>query len=144
MRPNLSAQKNEPIKGTINGTNEPINAPNDTINDTINAPNGTINGTNDPINGTNDPINGQNDPINDQNDPINGHNDPINDPINILSEVEKEVLRIVKENPGLGRINIAPILHKSEVTVKRALRTLVKNGLIEYRGSKKTGGYFTR
>ncbi len=85
----------------------------------------------------NEPINGT---INGQNDPINGQNDPIN----ILSEVEKEVLRIVRENAGISRISIVPIIRKSEVTVKRALRTLVKNGLIEYRGSKKTGGYFTR
>ncbi len=73
-------------------------------------------------------------------DPIN---DPINDPIKILSEVEKLVLHIVKEHPGISRVNIAPIIDKSEATVKRALRALVEMGFVEYRGSNKTGGYFS-
>ena len=73
-------------------------------------------------------------------DPIN---DPINDPIKILSEVEKLVLHIVKEHPGISRVNIAPIIDKSEATVKRALRALVGMGFVEYRGSNKTGGYFS-
>ncbi len=34
------------------------------------------------------------------------------------------------------------MVEKSEATVKRALKQLSKNNLIEYRGSKKTGGYF--
>ncbi len=60
----------------------------------------------------------------------------------MLSAIEKEVLHIVKEQPGINRINIVPIIGKSEATVKRALRALVEMGFVEYRGSKKTGGYF--
>ncbi len=55
-----------------------------------------------------------------------------NDPIKILSEVEKEILHIVKEHPGISRINIVPIIGKSEATVKRMR-------FVEYRGSNKTG-----
>lgn len=73
-------------------------------------------------------------------DPIN---DPINDPIKLLSEVEKNILQVVKENPGISRINIVPIIDKSEATVKRALRSLSELGFVEYRGSNKTGGYFS-
>lgn len=75
---------------------------------------------------------------------LSGHkNDPINDPIKLLSEVEKNILQVVKENPGISRINIVPIIDKSEATVKRALRSLSELGFVEYRGSNKTGGYFS-
>ena len=75
---------------------------------------------------------------------LSGHkNDPINDPINLLSEVEKNVLQIVRKHPGISRINIIPITGKSEATVKRALKTLGDMGFVEYRGSNKTGGYFS-
>ena len=75
---------------------------------------------------------------------LSGHrNDPINDPINLLSDVEKNVLQIVKEHPGISRINIIPIVGKSEATVKRALKSLGEMGFVEYRGSNKTGGYFS-
>ncbi len=74
-----------------------------------------------------------------KNDPIN---DLINDPINLLSEVEKNVLQIVRKHPGISRINIIPITGKSEATVKRALKALGDMGFVEYRGSNKTGGYF--
>ena len=70
-------------------------------------------------------------------------NDPINDPINLLSEVEKNVLQIVRKHPGISRINIIPITGKSEATVKRALNALGDMGFVEYRGSNKTGGYFS-
>ena len=36
---------------------------------------------------------------------------------NLLSDVEKNVLQIVKEHPGISRINIIPIVGKSEATV---------------------------
>ena len=73
-------------------------------------------------------------------DPIN---DPINDPIKLLSEVENNILIIVKEHPGISRKNIVPIIGKSEATVKRALKALGEMGFVEYRGSNKTGGYFS-
>lgn len=74
-----------------------------------------------------------------KNDPISN---PINDPINLLSEFDKNILQVVKGHPGISRINIVPIVGKSEATVKRALKALGEKGFIEYRGSKKTGGYF--
>ena len=71
---------------------------------------------------------------------LSGHK---NDPINLLSEVEKNVLQIVRKHPGISRINIIPITGKSEATVKRALKALGDMGFVEYRGSNKTGGYFS-
>lgn len=69
-------------------------------------------------------------------------NEPINEPIKSLKEVENIVLSIIKNNPGISRIKIIPLINKSEATIRRALKALGEMGYIEYRGSKKTGGYF--
>ncbi len=37
---------------------------------------------------------------------------------------------------------LIPLLQKSLPTIERAVAKLKKQGLIEYRGSKKTGGYY--
>ncbi|MDE5797363.1 MAG: winged helix-turn-helix transcriptional regulator [Muribaculaceae bacterium] len=68
--------------------------------------------------------------------------DPINDPINDLKEIEREIYFAIKKHPGVRKVSLIPMVGKSEATVKRALKQLSKNNLIEYRGSKKTGGYF--
>ncbi|MBD5243838.1 MAG: winged helix-turn-helix transcriptional regulator [Barnesiella sp.] len=65
-----------------------------------------------------------------------------NEPIKSLKEVENIVLSIIKNNPGISRIKIIPLINKSEATIRRALKALGEMGYIEYRGSKKTGGYF--
>ena len=56
---------------------------------------------------------------------------------------KKNVLQIVSKHPGISRINIIPITGKSEATVKRDLKALGDMGFVEYRGSNKTGGYFS-
>lgn len=73
------------------------------------------------------------------NDPIN---DLINDPINKLKEIERDIYFAIKRYPGVRKVSLVPMVGKSEATVKRALKQLSENNLIEYRGSKKTGGYF--
>ena len=45
---------------------------------------------------------------------------------------------------GLRRNHIADKLKESEVTIKRALQKLTGLSLIEYRGPKKTGGYYIK
>ena len=75
---------------------------------------------------------------------LSGHkNGTINGTIKMLSEVENNILDIVKEHPGISRKNIIPIIWKSEATVKRALKALGEMGFVEYRGSNKTGGYIS-
>lgn len=69
-------------------------------------------------------------------------NDPINDPINNLKEIERKIYFEIKAYPGIRKVYLIPMVGKSEATVKRVLKQLSKNNLIEYRGSKKTGGYF--
>lgn len=71
-------------------------------------------------------------------------NDPLNDPLNSLSGMGKTVLDAVRHHPGIRRNHLSKLIGKSEATIKRALKTLTEFGLIEYRGAKKTGGYFVR
>lgn len=56
----------------------------------------------------------------------------------------KEVLDFIKNNPGARKPSIINYIGKSEVTIKRYLNELVALNLIEYRGSKKTGGYYIK
>jgi len=46
-----------------------------------------------------------------------------------------------KENQSVKHANIKQIVNKSDATIERYLKILKDNGLIEYVGSKKTGGY---
>ena len=52
-----------------------------------------------------------------------------------------EVFRIIASNPGISAVSISEKIQQSLSTVNRALRQLREEGLIEYTGSKKTGGY---
>lgn len=59
-------------------------------------------------------------------------NETINDPIS----------ETIKSNPGIGLVRLAGLTGKGRSTVARAIAALVKDGRVEYRGSKKTGGYY--
>ena len=63
-------------------------------------------------------------------------NEPINEPINI------SLMQIIGDEPGIAKPQLVVKVGKSRATVTRALATLCKNRKIEYRGSKKTGGYY--
>ena len=68
---------------------------------------------------------------------INGRiNGTINDMINEV------VLRLVEATPGLSAQGMVVATGKSLRSVMRALATLQREGKIEHRGSKKTGGYY--
>lgn len=67
--------------------------------------------------------------------------DPINDPINTagLSEREKKVLELLRQDPTLTRAKMAGILGCSDATVKRALGSMVQKNVIRRIGSNKKG-----
>ena len=59
-----------------------------------------------------------------------------------LSEGLKTLLSAIKENPGIKAKDLPPLLNGRPVkTIERQIKTLIKNNLIERRGSRKTGGY---
>lgn len=66
-------------------------------------------------------------------------NDTVNDTVN---SKEQEVLNIIKQYPGLNSSKIAELIGKSVPTAKRHLNSLVKSGLIAFKGAQRTGGYY--
>ena len=84
-----------------------------------------------------------------ENDPVNKENDLVNFGVNLKIEGVKDKLNkeleiiyyFIKDNP-LSKISaIEKFSKKSDKTVRRYLNILKDNGLIEYFGSDKTGGY---
>ena len=65
-----------------------------------------------------------------------------NGPVNGLGGSLNDVYLIVSSNPGIKIKQVAEQRGKSASTVKKQLAALRKNGLIEYRGSDKNGGYY--
>ena len=48
----------------------------------------------------------------------------------------------IDRNPGIAGTAIVSAIDKSCASIMRAIAQLKKDGLVEYRGSKKTGGYY--
>jgi ribosomal protein S25 len=57
------------------------------------------------------------------------------------NEKTKEVQQLIADNPEISAVKISEQTSISQSTVNRILAQLKKEGLIEYVGSKKTGGY---
>ncbi len=55
-----------------------------------------------------------------------------------------KTLQLIQTNPGIKKATIAQQIGKSETTVKRYAKMLADANLIEYKDSKKTGGYFAK
>ena len=73
-------------------------------------------------------------------DPIKQGVDPINDPINKnLSEREKKIVALLRNEPTLTKAKMAEILGCSDATIKRALQSLVQKNVIRRIGSNKKG-----
>ena len=157
-----------PADDTINPGDDTINPADDTINpadDTINPADDTINPADDPIKSKDDPIKSKDDPIKSKDDPIKSKDDPIkseddpikseddpikseDDPIKskddpIKLELSEQIYELITRNPGINRETIAKTVGRSVETVKRVLKKLRNSKhRIEFRGSKKTGGYY--
>ena len=67
--------------------------------------------------------------------------DTLNDTLN---DTLKLVLDLIKSHPGISANALIKETNKSVITIRRSVKTLTDDGLIEYRGSKKTGGYFIK
>lgn len=61
-----------------------------------------------------------------------------------ISEGLKKVIAFIEKSPGSNTNKISGMLNKPVKTVEKWLIKLKKENFIEYRGSKKTGGYFIR
>lgn len=56
----------------------------------------------------------------------------------------KQLMDVIAENPGLRKPDIAAIMGIRQRSLQLALNTLRNHGLVEFRGSRRTGGYYTR
>ncbi len=76
--------------------------------------------------------------INEINKKVNGEvNGGVNGGIN-------PILEYIKINPGLRLPAISQGLEMPDKTVEKKIKALKQDGKIEYRGSKKTGGYYAK
>lgn len=133
------------------------------INGSINETSGTINGKiNGKINEDENSRKGEDSPDKsqiadfilpqeDRDGTINNESGSINGSINGsikfeyvdgLTRNEEKILSIVKNNPGCKRDEFKAQMTCSERTIIRCVANLIAGNLLEYRGSKKTGGYY--
>ena len=68
----------------------------------------------------------------------------VGETINHVAETMSEMISdTIKSNPGISLVGIVERVGRSRSTVARVVAILKKEGCVEYRGSKKTGGYFS-
>ena len=70
-----------------------------------------------------------------------GH-ETINDAIS--DAISDAINDAIKSRPGVKKVELVKIIGKSKPTIERAIAQLKQDGVIEYRGSKKTGGYYAK
>ena len=72
-------------------------------------------------------------------------NTTLHEPIGGLNEGIKDwLVKLIKRHPGVRLPYLKSVVGASMSTVERTIAALVKSGLIEHRGSKKTGGYYVK
>ena len=120
--------------GTINEKSGPINR-NDIIDEK--AIDGYVKGD----------VGSKSGPINPESGPINPESGPIKRIIAQTYNTESQdeaVIAIIGDNPGIKREKIFLQVQTSLKSVQRTLSRLSANNKIEYRGSKRTGGWFVK
>ena len=136
---------------TLEGINEGVNPENDTVNlrnDIVNLGNDIVNSNSDIVNLGNDIVKYPNKGINNVFEGIKQENEGVNeifDRVNMKNDrVKNELMQLysfIEQNPLVKVASIEQFNKKGIATVKRYLKVLKNNGLIEYVGSDKTGGY---
>ena len=69
---------------------------------------------------------------------------PINDAIRAPENetINETINESIKNSPGISLLGLVARTKKSRATVARTIAKLRSEGKVEYRGSKKTGGYY--
>ncbi len=71
-------------------------------------------------------------------------NETINETIKQGETINETINETIKKAPGISLRGIVEAVGKSRATVSRVLSALKESGMVEYRGSKKTGGYYLK
>ena len=61
-----------------------------------------------------------------------------------INELESLILTFLEKKPGAKGYEIAEYIQKGAATTERYLQSLKDKELIEYKGSRKTGGYYKK
>ena len=61
-----------------------------------------------------------------------------------INELESLILTFLEKKPGAKGYEIVEYVQKGAATTERYLRSLKDKELIEYKGSRKTGGYYKK
>lgn len=61
-----------------------------------------------------------------------------------INELENLILTFLEKKPGAKGYEIAEYIQKGAATTERYLKSLKDKELIEYKGSRKTGGYYKK
>ena len=61
-----------------------------------------------------------------------------------INELESLILTFLEKKPGAKGYEIAEYIQKGAATTERYLRSLKDKELIEYKGFRKTGGYYKK
>ena len=61
-----------------------------------------------------------------------------------VNELESLIRTFLEKKPGAKGYEIAEYIQKGAATTERYLRSLKDKELIEYKGSRKTGGYYKK
>ena len=108
----------------------------------------TIRKANEGVYLTSDGFNDQNNMTNNRNDHVNPDNDHVKDIFDRVffdnDRVKHKLIPVysyIKENRLVKIASLVQLTNKSDKTVRRYIKKLKDNGLIEYIGSDKTGGY---
>ena len=129
------------LNGRINAQNDADDRLNGRINDRINAQNDA----DDRLNGQINTQNNADGRINDQENEQNNMDDQFNES---MSELGKEIYMIIMQNPGIRIPKIVIKLSERDKIVSYSkVRNCIRRNLTDYverRGSKKSGGYYSK
>jgi predicted HTH transcriptional regulator len=126
--------------GKLYGSAEPVFEEGDVFKAIISLPKGHLAGKGKFSFGMEGALTVENDTRNDE---LNKLLDTINDTISDTIKIRyQNIIKILIKSPGLRANNLAGELKVSDVTIRRDMQKLFKQGIVEFKGSKKTGGYY--
>ena len=130
----ITILRDETLKDTNEGVNDPVNE----VFDCVNLENEPVNLKNERVNEIFEGVKQQNEGVKSNFEGvklnIEGVKDKLNQELGIIYD-------FIKKNPLVKTADIELFNNKSKATIERYLKILKDNGLIEYIGSDKTGGY---
>ncbi len=78
------------------------------------------------------------------NEVVKDVDEAVNGSDEVVNGVDEVVIEVVKQNPGIRKPRLVPLVGKSRATVERMIAHLIKVGKIEFRGAPKNGGYYLK